>query len=503
MITVIKRLSINQMLFMSHLCLVLLVIAGLSFTRYESEWQRQVDYSAALANQALQSQVHFFSTSVAGVNYANLTMASVVERLASIDDLEFIEVKGVSDYSSQEVYVRYIPTYGKVWRANVTDQDLQLSYERVTRLKAQLKTVETHNTIEVRKLNYLLVKAQAERDSLTNSNKLALNEEIRWLRPLSNDERFYLDEQSYLLNIEIPLRNNNGGYIWAVFDASKLAAIKKNIIREIGFEAIAALLLVICIAYWVTHRIVSPLKNLAISMNSGARYKTMKDLDELNREDEIGQLARAYKGRLMKIDQQLDSLRAKSDADLLTGLGSRYKYSRTALPYIQQNVLRGKYVGLMICDIDNFKAYNDIYGHMAGDDALASVAGQLQSKLTNVDMAFRYGGEEFVILCARHDREELERSSELLRRAIEQLAIEHIGNADYGRVTVSIGGALAQRNSLHRCDAGFEELVESLFSTADKTLYECKRTGRNRVAWASVFTTQLAVYKNESSLVGS
>ena len=69
MSTVFKRLSINQMLFMSHLCLVLLVIAGLSITRYESEWQRQVDYSAAFANQALQSQVHFFSTSVAGVNY--------------------------------------------------------------------------------------------------------------------------------------------------------------------------------------------------------------------------------------------------------------------------------------------------------------------------------------------------------------------------------------------------------------------------------------------------
>ena len=501
MSTVFKRLSINQMLFMSHLCLVLLVIAGLSITRYESEWQRQVDYSAAFANQALQSQVHFFSTSVAGVNYANLTIPSIVEHLASVNDLQFIEVKGISDYSAQEVHIRYLPAYGKVWRANVTPQELQSSRDRVASLQAMLKSVETHNTLKVRKLNYLLLNARAEYRSLLKSSDLAQSEVIEWSKPLDTNQGFFLDEHRYLLNIEIPLRNQNGGYIWAVFDASKLAAIKKNIIREIGFEAIVALLLVICIAYWVTYFIVAPLKNLAVSMNSGARYKTMKELDELHREDEIGQLARAYKGLLMKIDQQLDSLRAKSDADLLTGLGSRYKYSRTALPYIQQNVLRGKYVGLLICDIDNFKAYNDLYGHMAGDDALANVAGQLQQRLTNVDMAFRYGGEEFVILCARHDREELERTSELLRRAVEQLAIDHVGNGDYGKVTVSIGGALAQRDSLHRCDAGFEELVESLFSTADRTLYECKRAGRNRVAWASVFTTQLALYEKESSLV--
>ena len=501
MITMVKRLSINQMLFTSHLCLALLIIAGLSLTRYESEWDRQVDYSAAFANQTLQSQVHFFSTSVSGMNYANLTMPSTLGHLTPIDDLQFVEINGVSDYSGKTVHVRYVPKHNKVWRVDVVQQDLDIVQAQVLKLEALLKRVETHNTIETRKLNYLLGKARSEYDALKNSYQLASDEIVAWDKPQGSIGSFYLDEQRYVLHVELPLRNKNGGYIWAVFDASQLADIRKTLIREIGFEAIVALLLAICLAYWVTIWIVSPLKNLAKSMNSETRYHGINDLVELERHDEIGQLARAYKGLLIKVDQQFDSLRAKSDADSLTGLGSRYKYSRTALPYIQKNIQQGKFVGLMICDIDNFKAYNDIYGHMKGDKALADVAGKLQNALTNVDMAFRYGGEEFVILCARHDRDELERTSELLRRAVEQLALDHVGNAEYGKVTVSIGGALAQRDSLHRCDDGFEELVESLFSTADRTLYECKRSGRNRVAWASVFTTQLALYKKESSLV--
>ncbi|MDA0147796.1 GGDEF domain-containing protein [Vibrio sp. LaRot3] len=493
MINVVKRLSINQMLLVSHLLLALLIISGLSMARFDSEWHRQIDYSASLAKQSLHPHVNTFSTAVSGINYANLTMPQTIEALAVVDDILFVDIQGTSDYSGQSVHVRYLPIDKEVWRADVEPQEIASAQQRVEKLTALLKEVESFNTIKTRKLSYLLNKAQAEYQALTQSYSQEKTATVKWQKPTSTDDNYFLQEQGYLLHVLLPLRNKNGGELWAVIDASKLADIKLTLMKDIVFEALLAVVLSVAVVLWATHWVVAPLKNLAKSMSGEETYSNIKDLPELTRSDEIGQLAQAYKGLLLKIDRQMNSLRAKSDADPLTGLGSRYKYARTSQPYIKNNVLQGKYVGLMIIDIDNFKAFNDIYGHMQGDAALATVACHVQKALTNVDMAFRYGGEEFVVLCARHDRNELERVGELVRRAIEDLNVEHVGNGQHGKITISIGGALAQKEALGKEESTYEHLVESLFATADKALYECKSAGRNRVAWASVFSADLAV----------
>ncbi|GAK88017.1 diguanylate cyclase [Vibrio ponticus] len=314
---------------------------------------------------------------------------------------------------------------------------------------------------------------------------------MTWQRPTHFDKHYVLDEQRFVMHIFLPLRNVNGGGVWAVFNAHELADFKATLIRDIALEALLALLLTMGVVYWVAHWIVNPLKNLAKSMTNPVNYRSLEVIPALERNDEIGQLAQAYQGLLLKIAQQLDSLRAKSDADSLTGLGSRYKYTRTAFPYIQRHLSDGKVVALMICDIDNFKAYNDIYGHMQGDKALVQVAAQLEASLTNVDLAYRYGGEEFVVLCWRHNQEEIERVGELLRRAVESLSLIHSGNSDHNKVTVSIGGAMTQLDCKQKSEVNAELLTSELFATADKALYECKAAGRNRTAWANVFSAQL------------
>ena len=492
MIALAKRLTVSQTLFVSHLLLALLIISGMSVARYESEWYRQIRFSAALAKQSLQPQVHMFSTAVSGVNYATMTLPSTIETLSSIENVMFVEVRGQSDYANQLVAVRYIPKTKTVWRADVASDEMTNSNARISKLETLLEQVEYHNTLESRKLNYLLKKARSEHRLLENSDVMSESYSLDWQKPLGIEDHYFLDGTNYALHVVLPLRNQNGGSIWAVFDAKELAHFKAALTRSIASEALIALFLAFSAVYWVAYWIVRPLKNLASSMGNPICYRSLDELPELERSDEIGQLARAYRSLLLKIDQQLDSLRAKSDADSVTGLGSRYKYSRTALPYIERHINSGKVVGLMICDIDNFKAYNDIYGHMQGDKALVSVASCLQAPLTNVDMAFRYGGEEFVILCHRHDRRELERVSELLRRSVENINLIHSGNPDYKKITVSIGGALAHIDSLNSDTIEYTELVESLFTTADRALYECKRLGRNRSAWASVFSTQIA-----------
>ncbi|GAB2663232.1 GGDEF domain-containing protein [Vibrio panuliri] len=487
MIASAKKLTVSKTLFLSHLLLALVIIGGMSVARYESEWYRQVNFSATLAKQSLQSQIHPFSAAVGGINYAAMTLPSTIDTLSAIENMLFVEISGVSDFSRKSVVVRYVPNQSKVWRADLASDEVKQSADRVNKLTGMLKLVESYNTLQVRKLNYLLERAKAEQRLLANSVRKEETFELKWEKPTTFSPYYSLDESTYTLHVLLPLRNQNGGSIWAVFDAQELRDFKQSLTYSIVLEALIALSLASLVVYWVAYWIVRPLKRLADSMSKTVNYRSLDGFPELERSDEIGQLAQAYRGLLLKIDQQLDSLRAKSDADSLTGLGSRYKYSHAASTYIERNLRAGKAVGLLICDIDNFKAYNDIYGHMQGDKALVTVAAQLQSKLTNVDLAFRYGGEEFVILCCRRDKAELERVGEQMRRAVEEVNLSHSGNAGYGRITISIGGSLAQLSQAQNEVADFDAMVESLFSTADKALYECKKAGRNRTAWASVF----------------
>ncbi|MGD8122634.1 GGDEF domain-containing protein [Vibrio sp. TRT 2004] len=187
---------------------------------------------------------------------------------------------------------------------------------------------------------------------------------------------------------------------------------------------------------------------------------------------------------MIKLDNQLSILRARSDTDPLTGLGSRYKYSRAAIPFFKRQLSNGQYVATLVCDVDNFKAFNDIYGHTAGDNALSEVGAVINKVARESDLAFRYGGEELVILLARTDKTELVQFSERVRKAVEALNIAHEGNQPYGRVTVSIGGALASEQDFDQRYMSHQAMQTALFNLADKALYLSKQSGRNQTSWA-------------------
>lgn len=483
MITLLKKLTVSQTLFCTHLLIASLAIGGMSVARYESEWHRQIHFSATLAKQAIYPQTELFSSAIASVSYATMTLPTTIQTLANMDNVMFVEVAGQSDVGQKPVSVRYVPATGTVWRADLKNTDLYKSSSRVNKLEYLLKQLDSDDTLQSRKLNYLLNKARAEKSLIESSDQIAAKFVMDWHRPSQLERNYFLDAENYLLHIVMPLRNQHGGTIWAVFDAKELKDVHVNLAVTILREALIAILLALVVVFWAVFWIARPLKKLASNMNSAANSSSLDGFEELERNDEIGQLARAYKSLLLKNDQQLNSLRAKSDTDTLTGLGSRYKYSNAILPYLQHHLAEGRVVGLMVCDIDNFKAYNDIYGHMQGDRALIKVANQLESKLTNVDLAFRYGGEEFVVVCCRRNREELLRVGEFLRRSVEEMALSHQGNSNYSVVTVSIGGSFAHVNHLQYASVDFERLIESLFNAADQKMYQCKKSGRNCSAW--------------------
>jgi diguanylate cyclase (GGDEF)-like protein len=134
----------------------------------------------------------------------------------------------------------------------------------------------------------------------------------------------------------------------------------------------------------------------------------------------------------------------------------------------------GQPLSVALLDIDLFKAYNDHYGHPAGDACLQQVANVLKRVVRRrTDLVARYGGEEFLLLLPQTDEAGAELFAERVRAAIEEAALPHAASSVAGCITVSVGVVTAQPDAV--------SLPERLFFAADAALYEAKAEGRNCV----------------------
>lgn len=164
--------------------------------------------------------------------------------------------------------------------------------------------------------------------------------------------------------------------------------------------------------------------------------------------------------------------------DALTGLGNRRGFDdMLALEYRRAARLRIPF-GIVMIDIDRFKAYNDTYGHPAGDACLRRVAAAVQQSVGRPsDFVARLGGEEFGILVPGTDNDGIRVLADRVCEAVRELRLEHQGS-EVGIVTVSVGGAVVMPHQT----ANPGELVEM----ADQALYFAKRSGRNTFSVAEV-----------------
>ncbi|AOK20076.1 hypothetical protein WT26_30205 [Burkholderia cepacia] len=166
------------------------------------------------------------------------------------------------------------------------------------------------------------------------------------------------------------------------------------------------------------------------------------------------------------------ALLARTDG--LTGLHNRRSFD-DALDREWRRARRIRSIfSLLFIDVDRFKAYNDSYGHRAGDDALAAVARCIAGHIRRpANTAARYGGEEFVVLLSDTPLSDAAQIAERIRTAVSGLELEHAAS-ECGRVTVSIGLA-----SWTQCQDGG---ADSVVKAADEALYYAKATGRNKIA---------------------
>jgi diguanylate cyclase (GGDEF)-like protein len=155
-----------------------------------------------------------------------------------------------------------------------------------------------------------------------------------------------------------------------------------------------------------------------------------------------------------------------SVTDALTGLLNRRYIEERLLEEVKRSTRHSFPMSFMMLDVDNFKSYNDQFGHPAGDEALKIVGHVVRETLRGADVAARYGGEEFAILLPQTTRNEAAAIAERIRSNIENAAFPH------RLVTASIGVASC---SAELCSP------KIIVSAADKALYEAKKRGRNSV----------------------
>ncbi len=194
----------------------------------------------------------------------------------------------------------------------------------------------------------------------------------------------------------------------------------------------------------------------AFQRNRQARRAFLVDLRQSLRVAEVGQEARH---------------------DPLTGLANRRRLEETAAKLWANESAHVSPISVVLYDVDRFKAFNDLYGHQAGDDCLRRVAACALTEIGAADdVAGRYGGEEFILLLPRTPLEEARRVAERLRAAVAALRIAQAGGEDLGVVTASFGVASADSS---------QRSFEDLTAEADAALYRAKRSGRNRVLAAA------------------
>ena len=198
---------------------------------------------------------------------------------------------------------------------------------------------------------------------------------------------------------------------------------------------------------------------LQVRVHAGKRILTLeKELSETNEQ-------------LQRLNQRLEEM---TRVDPLMQIGNRRGFYETVEKVHGHSSRYGRNYSILMCDIDQFKAYNDLYGHMAGDEILKAVASSIRGALRTSDELFRYGGEEIVLILPEQDLEKATVAAGRVRSGIEALGIEHKGSRA-GVITISCGVA-SLLNREYKNDRW-----ETILAHADNALYEAKSAGRNRV----------------------
>lgn len=267
-------------------------------------------------------------------------------------------------------------------------------------------------------------------------------------------------------------------------------------VRDIQNKALLVSLSLALIAGWLAWLIMSvlidPLHQLNGHIQKIRAAKTYDEVPLAYRDDEIGDLGSAFNALMRErkdADQELDQARINLESmnktlerlaleDDLTGLANRRQFDLSLQEEFSRAMRNGDSLALVMIDVDHFKQYNDIYGHLAGDQCLRKLGRVIKAQQNRPgDLMARYGGEEVAILLPGADEAGAMAVAERIRIAVRQLGLLHEGN-DAGIVTISAG--VSAFVPIRDVDA-----ADKLMRAADKALYLAKSQGRDCIRSSS------------------
>jgi diguanylate cyclase (GGDEF)-like protein len=212
--------------------------------------------------------------------------------------------------------------------------------------------------------------------------------------------------------------------------------------------------------------------NLTINQLSTARDEVSRSNTQLATKSQ--DLSRIVDEQVIELQNANSKLTEMADRDSLTGLYNRGFFDRATRDVTSELAGSCKDLSLLMIDVDFFKAYNDCYGHHAGDICLIDVANRIRSVVeAESGLLARYGGEEFIAMFHGCTRDSVEMVGQKIVACFAKSGIRHIRSTVADHVTVSVGLASQKINTI----VG----IESLYSVADEALYEAKRSGRNQL----------------------
>ncbi|MGD9773760.1 diguanylate cyclase domain-containing protein [Diaphorobacter sp.] len=214
-------------------------------------------------------------------------------------------------------------------------------------------------------------------------------------------------------------------------------------------------------------------------------YETDAGHDDIARMTGTVQDITARKQTEQELAHYRAALEAQVRLDPLTQVANRRALDEAVAREWHRSLRSGAALSLLMIDVDHFKAYNDQYGHLAGDRCLQQVAQALaESAGREGELVARYGGEEFAVLLPECDAPQAQALAERMLKAVRALDIEHSAAQGRGHVTISIGAACihpahaAAATASNRPSA--TEAAQTLFEQADVALYAAKKAGRDR-----------------------
>jgi len=219
-------------------------------------------------------------------------------------------------------------------------------------------------------------------------------------------------------------------------------------------------------------------ENLITAIEAGGDDFLAKGLSEEVLHAKMKAMARIASMRQLLSVANL-KLEQQASRDGLTGLFNRRWLDLYVDQAWSECIRKSAPFALLMLDVDNFKKYNDCYGHQAGDDCLRAVAHAVEEAVTETNaegltrdaLAARYGGEEFAVVIPGASVAAYEGCATRILESLRKLGIPHVQNGEWGIATASIGGC--------RCEAS-SGAVATIFRDADVALYRAKENGRNR-----------------------